>query len=428
MTTLYAGLSQKIITPPPGIHLMGYGNRIQGNIGVHDDLYVTTLVLSDGEARAALLTADHTFIHNRIVDQIKARLAETSQISPESIFVCCSHSHAGPIGYADQDSRPEDRTYIQQLVDQCVASVIEADADIQPVHMHGGRDLAHININRREETPAGTIIIGNNPDGPVDPTVQTLQLMTLAGDVLATLVNYSCHPVVMGPLNRRVSADWVGAMRRVVEDVIGGYCLFFQGATGDINPRQMRWTDDNWDEVEEQGGDVAAAVLRACQNASPLTAETLSAMQARVWLKLLSTNGFDERIREFMPEIKTIEEFHTTRQRQFPWQVELDSREDGVYTPLAVGALRVGDWALASLGTEPFCETGLAIKANASAAMTFVAGYTNGCNSYLPVASAYETGGYEVEIAPLFYGLPAGYTSASEAVVRQAVFDLLHGS
>ena len=43
---------------------MGYGNRIQGNTSTHDDLYVTTLVLDDGNTRAALFTVDHTFIHS----------------------------------------------------------------------------------------------------------------------------------------------------------------------------------------------------------------------------------------------------------------------------------------------------------------------------------------------------------------------------
>ena len=55
MSTVKAGVARKTISPPPGIYLMGYGNRIQGNTGTHDDLYVTTLVLETGDACAALL-------------------------------------------------------------------------------------------------------------------------------------------------------------------------------------------------------------------------------------------------------------------------------------------------------------------------------------------------------------------------------------
>ncbi|MBT4100413.1 MAG: hypothetical protein HOE86_22340 [Gemmatimonadetes bacterium] len=60
--------------------------------------------------------------------------------------------------------------------------------------------------------------------------------------------------------------------------------------------------------------------------------------------------------------------------------------------------------------------------------MTFVSGYSNGCNSYLPVASAYESGGYEVETAPLFYKLPAGFAPESEQNVRDTALQLLRSS
>ena len=110
---LYAAVSRKIITPPEGIYLMGYATRIQGNIGVHDDLYVTTLVLDDKVRKVALLTVDHTFINARIVERIKENIFTKSGIQPDNIFVCCSHTHSGPIGYADARSRTEDRAYIR---------------------------------------------------------------------------------------------------------------------------------------------------------------------------------------------------------------------------------------------------------------------------------------------------------------------------
>ena len=68
---------------------------------------------------------------------------------------------------------------------------------------------------------------------------------------------------------------------------------------------------------------------------------------------------------------------------------------------------------------------GLAIKAASAAKMTFVAGYTNGCNSYMPVKQAYKEGGYEVETAPLFYGLPAGFIPGSAERVAESVIKMI---
>src|SRR6266496_979569 len=128
---LRAGVARKIISPPPGIFLMGYGNRVQGNIGIHDDLYVTTLVFDDGNTRAAILTADHAFINAQVVIQVKNRLQSSYGIAPEAVFICCSHTHAGPIGYADEQSCPEDQAYIAFLIDTLVASVVEEQQNLQ---------------------------------------------------------------------------------------------------------------------------------------------------------------------------------------------------------------------------------------------------------------------------------------------------------
>ena len=95
----------------------------------------------------------------------------------------------------------------------------------------------------------------------------------------------------------------------------------------------------------------------------------------------------------------------------FPPEATVELRANIPHSPLTIGVLRLGDWALATLGTEPFTETGLALRAVSPAHLTFVAGYTNGCNSYLPVRSCYAEGGYELNSAPLFYGLPAGFAS-----------------
>ncbi len=424
MTVLRAGVARRTISPPPGIFLMGYGNREQGNLGIHDELYATTLVFDDGTTRAALITADHTFINAKVVAQIKEQLA-TSGFSEDAVFVCCSHTHAGPIGYADEDSRPEDRDYIADLIDRLTGSALDALRCAQPATLSAGADEAEININRRERSADGSIVIGNNPLGLVDHSVQVVQVRDPFDHPLATLVNYACHPVVMGPLNRLASADWVGGMRRTVEAAIPGPVLFVQGATADVNPRKMRWTVDSWDEVEAQGRPVGEAVLRAVGKMMPLETGAIRARQVTHWLELLPPQGYKDAIRAFLPNATSDDEIRAAIQAEFPWHTEIEERGGGLYTALSAGALRVGEWALAALETEPFTETGLLIKAASPVRMTFVAGYTNGCNAYLPVASAYESGGYEVETAALFYGLPAGFAPGGAETVTESIIEML---
>ena len=271
MTTtshLLAGVARSIITPPEGIYLIGYGDRAKGNTGVHDDLTATALVFDRESVRVALVALDILTINEFIVDRVRARLA------PTEVVICCSHTHSGPIAYADRKSSRQNQQYIDLLVDRIVEAVKRAQADLAPARLEYSSGQASVGINRRELMPDGRMEIGRNPGGPRDDTVQVLSLWTGTHDEdetrLATIVNYACHGTVLGPDNLLVSADWMGVMRQKVESELGGLALFLQGATADINP-DMYWEDARaFEMVAEQGLGVADAVLDALASGSEI--------------------------------------------------------------------------------------------------------------------------------------------------------------
>ncbi len=45
MSPLYAGAARVKLNPPAGLAMLGYGNRVGRNEGVHDDLAAQALVL-----------------------------------------------------------------------------------------------------------------------------------------------------------------------------------------------------------------------------------------------------------------------------------------------------------------------------------------------------------------------------------------------
>jgi hypothetical protein len=59
-----------------------------------------------------------------------------------------------------------------------------------------------------------------------------------SGKVIATLVNYACHPTTLAWQNSLISPDFPGATREVVEQATGAPCVFLQGASGDVGPRE----------------------------------------------------------------------------------------------------------------------------------------------------------------------------------------------
>jgi hypothetical protein len=112
-TELRAGVAREIISPPKGIYLIGYGNRTKGNVGVHDDLTATALVLDDGRERLALVACNLLCLNEFVVDRVRAQVGEGTRV-----VICCSHTHSGPIIYAGRRSSRARRAYIAVLVER----------------------------------------------------------------------------------------------------------------------------------------------------------------------------------------------------------------------------------------------------------------------------------------------------------------------
>ena len=102
------------------------------------------------------------------------------------------------------------------------------------------------------------------PTDPVDHTLGVIAIDGADGKPIATLVNFACHPVVLGPENLEISADYPGAMMAKVESAIGGQAMFVQGAAGDINPfwDKTAPADGGFEQMKKMGESVAAEVLR----------------------------------------------------------------------------------------------------------------------------------------------------------------------
>src|SRR5690606_28771692 len=91
---------------------------------------------------------------------------------------------------------------------------------------------------------------------------------------------------------------------------------------------------------------------------------------------------------------------------------------------VSLQAFALGDAVIALLPGEPFVEYGLALKA-AGRPLLMTVGYANDAPGYLPTAAALAEGGYEVETAFQFYGLPGPYRRDIAATLMSACEQLL---
>ena len=100
--------------------------------------------------------------------------------------------------------------------------------------------------------PCGEIdIVGFNPGEPADDTLTVGRLCDKAGKIIGTVVNYACHPTTLAWKNSKVSPDFVGEARDIVQAKTGAPMLFLQGASGDLAPRDGNSGDT---EVADKNG------------------------------------------------------------------------------------------------------------------------------------------------------------------------------
>jgi hypothetical protein len=396
------------------VFLVGYGDRNVGNRGVHDDVSATALVLDDGSSRVAIVALDLLTINEHTAGAVRRLLA------PIEVVLCCSHTHSGPIAYADERSSRRSRGFVAVLVDRIVAAVNDAAANLVPARIDFGESVAEVGINRRERGPDGRIEIGRNPDGACDRSVQVVGIWGDDGGSsprrLATLVNHACHGTTLGPSNLLVSADWIGSMRDRVEAELGGLVVFLQGAGANINPDVGREVGSPFDQTAEVGERVADAVLDAAAGGvEMLSAVPLRITRTDVWLPTQADAITEQPPRTYIEPLLSVAGLprfaaplvEPLLRRRYPWRPTIEARNGRWAVPMRVNALRIGDLGLVTFAAETFTEIGLAAKSASPATRTLFASVADGCVSYLATAEAHAEGGYEVDVAPWAYRYPA---------------------
>lgn len=261
---ILAGLAEVDITPPVGGLTRGYSSA-KPTVEIHDPLSARILVLKSSSKTIALVTCDLCVYNSpRLHQQVR-------DLGFDGLLLCNTHTHAGP-NMAEEGLPNTERPWKDTVDERIVAGIREAHSNLFPAYFKASQSQIQLGYNRLVRRGNYAVTHFENPQripyGKVDPTVGVVRITDDNQRVRAILVNYACHPVILGPRNRKISADYPGVTRSVVESQIGGdcMCLFLQGGAGDINPLMMARGDDrekDFEVVEAMGQLLADEVARA---------------------------------------------------------------------------------------------------------------------------------------------------------------------
>jgi hypothetical protein len=248
-STCRLGLARCDITPPVGIYHRMWGAAIHERAtGVHRPLTATALVFQAADAAPGpdteqiVVAVDHCLLWARDMDALLATVGARTGLSADRLLVAFSHTHAAGLMQRERSGLPGGELiapYLERLAEQIAGTVREARQSVQPVVISytTGRCSLAANRDLRDEA-SGQFVCGFNPQGPADDTVQAARVTDAAGQLQATVVNYACHPTTLAWENTLISPDYPGAMRELVEQATGVPCVFLQGASGDLGPRE----------------------------------------------------------------------------------------------------------------------------------------------------------------------------------------------
>ena len=282
---LRAGAAQSVITPDlltdHPVYLAGFGhNRVAS--GVHDDLFVRCLVLGVAKQTLVICSADLIGLFYDDVLTIRRKFQQKAHAA-SFLIVASTHTHAGPDTLGLYGPKPLqtgiDRKYLDWVDERIATTATDAVRAMQPARLELGRD----------DHPLLALLQGvDRPPTVKDPFLFVLRLVARStGQTIATLVNWSDHPEILGRKNTEITADYPHWVRVYLEKQLGGVALFLSGSIGKVSPlgdqvalldpETGKTTEDGtWRKAELLGTEIGRLAERARKSAVQVNVDLLS--------------------------------------------------------------------------------------------------------------------------------------------------------
>ena len=413
---LLVGAAIKDITPERSLFLYGYPYVKRMSKGVHDPLYVSALVLDNGEDAIIFCAADIIFITKEITAGVREIVKDKIDIPIENIMISASHTHSGPMTknviFEDPVVPPADREFITDFINQIAEVIIEA---------YNNRIEAEIAIT----TADGTGVGGNRIDktGPVNPEVSVIVVRRADNKKLyAVSTVYCMHPTVIHEDSKLYSADFPGYTREYLSEKFGKEFIYLYqtGPEGNQSPRHFI-SGTNFDEAKRLGyllGErIYNTITRLEENRFKRNVK-LKAMSSFIDLpkrNFLSVEDAEESSREADEEYNRLKKegadpkkVRTAECARFGYDEAVtltkaahSGRLEDVYRkilPAEITVFQVDEAVFVSLPCEIFVEYSLWIKER-SPKKAYVLCLTNGAlEGYIITREILEDGGYEAAI------------------------------
>jgi hypothetical protein len=397
------GVARADITPPAGIYSRNWGAaKIDVAEGVHRPLTATVMTFE----RLVLVGLDLGWWRTREDEWfVRGAILKTLELRPEELMINLSHTHAGP-SICCEDS-PMVRPYLEKIRDALIGSIRKALDTAEPATLTWAYGRCNLAANR-DQRDGGRFVVGYNPAAPADDTLLVGRIMS--NRHLGTIVNYACHGTTLAWDNTLISPDFVGSLRETVE---GPPCLFLQGASGDLAPREQYSGDPAL--ADKHGRQLGHAVLSTMESMLPPrqrlvfshVVESSAALGVWTYQGQRTSDRVTARLVDVELPLKPMElgEYPQERFAQERWRRAKRVKGivgDGPAAKMPLWVWRLGDSLLVGQPNEAYSK--LQVELRKRPQPVAVMNLTNGSCGYLPEAHLFGEDLYPVWQTPFERG------------------------
>lgn len=419
MSGLTVGYGERVISPPLGLDLAGYGFYLDRKAeSVLDDLKCRAVHIGSGGQAVILMSCDIIGFTVQDADAIRAAVADAHGLPRAAVLLAATHTHSGPATQPMPGLGEVDPAYKGRLMALIFEAAAEAAASPRPASFaYALEAIEPLGYNRRKNDFRG-----------IDPVLKAAIFRTAERKLY--LLSYACHAVVFGRKSH-VSADWPGAVVREIEEG-GDRAAFFQGFCGDVDPvlQLNRWGEGTAGDLLDIADLVRRRLLRAERYAVPQPDPRLAAAERRIDVPLAISDkrtiereaaSFEKKYSQFPGAARFAQDWRKRALAAAPVMRKSPAVRDVPIQALAIGRLKV-----IALPGEIFGEIGLKLQRTDAPLVTV--GYANGDIGYVPTDKDFrDTADYACYCAPMFYELfpfAAGIERTFLKAAREAIRSL----
>jgi len=430
---LKVGYGKCDITPKLGAYLQGH-NKLRYAVLVHDPLYLRAVAFEQEDQQAYLLCYDLCGMHTAVANRIREKVAAYVGCPGENVVLSCTHTHTGPNVVNKTHDYDPDYEDVLTCLSMHAAGLAKNDL-VEASMFIGSKDAKGISFCRRYLMKDGTARtnpgIGNpdilRPMNDPDFQVQVLKITREGARDLA-LINFGCHADSIknvGGLDA-ISADWPGVTCNAVEGALDVNCVVFNGPCGDVAQRNQMDPEEKkhsagWERTVKLGRGVAAAAIEVYNaDMAPVPEGPIKA-QVQV-LDIPLKRPTEEELARSRDILEHEADYVGGGMQKTTTLFEAKmllavAKTDGIANAVVTG-IRIGGFAAAGIGGEPFCQIGKDIKAKTPYDAQFVLYLTNGSAGYFPMRDAFDYDGYEARTCKFQPGVGELLTDTALTLLR----------